>query len=208
MAFCSKCGTQVAEGTKFCPNCGNDVSGTPNAGQVNINKGNSYQGNMNQPNMNQGNMNQNNYGQQMNKNSAPAFMNTLDTTAQYHPQDIQDNKAMGVLSYIGLLWLVPMFAAKQSPFARFHVKQGFLVVCTQMVFEILSLILTLAIKTPVKALGYTIGYTTPGILIFILWIIRLAIWAMAVLGIVNAAQGKAKELPFIGKTASNLTFLN
>ena len=27
MAFCSKCGTQVGEGEKFCPSCGNPVDG-------------------------------------------------------------------------------------------------------------------------------------------------------------------------------------
>ena len=27
MAFCSKCGTQIGEGEKFCPSCGNPVDG-------------------------------------------------------------------------------------------------------------------------------------------------------------------------------------
>lgn len=197
MSFCSKCGTQVAEGTKFCPSCGNDLTGNSTAGQANSN-GNFYQGNMNQ----------NNYGQQMNKNSVPAFLNTLDTTAQYHPQDIQDNKVMAALSYFGLLWLIPMFAAKQSPFVRFHVKQGFLVICAQVVYEIIARILCSAIKVPKTAFGFVEYYATPGFLIFILWIFRLAIWAMAVLGVVNAVKGKAKELPFIGKLSSSFTFLN
>lgn len=35
MAFCSKCGTQVADGVKFCPNCGSAVAGDANAQQNN-----------------------------------------------------------------------------------------------------------------------------------------------------------------------------
>jgi uncharacterized membrane protein len=32
MAFCAKCGTQVADGTTFCPNCGAPQGGAPAAG--------------------------------------------------------------------------------------------------------------------------------------------------------------------------------
>ncbi len=204
MAFCSKCGAQVSDGVRFCPSCGNDLTGA----QQNMNQGNSgqqYQNNMNQQNMYQ--TNQNNYGQQTSKNSMPSFLNTLDTTIQYHPQDIAQNKVMGVLAYIGILWLIPFFTAKQSQFAKFHLKQAFLVVITQIGFEFISAILSAVIKVQVSA-GFYTYYRTPGILVFFLFIIRIAIWAMAILGIVNAAQGKAKELPFIGKYASKITFLN
>jgi hypothetical protein len=40
------------------------------------------------------------------------------------PQDAQDNKIMAILAYLGLLFLVPFLAAKESPFARFHTNQG------------------------------------------------------------------------------------
>ncbi len=203
MAFCSKCGAQVADGVRFCSSCGNDLSGAQqNTNQVNIGNNNT-----NQQNMYQANMNQNNYGQQANRGSLPSFLNTLDTTFQYAPQDIAVNKVMAVLSYLGILWLIPYFAAKQSPFARFHVKQGFLVICAQLGFEIVSAFLCAVIRVP-RTVAFITYYTTPGILLLILWLIRVAIWVMAILGIANAAQGKAKELPFIGKLASNFTFLN
>ena len=32
MAFCAKCGTQVADGTTFCPNCGAPQAGAPAGG--------------------------------------------------------------------------------------------------------------------------------------------------------------------------------
>lgn len=38
--------------------------------------------------------------------------------------DAQQNKAMGILAYLSWLVLVPLLAAKNSPFARFHANQG------------------------------------------------------------------------------------
>ncbi|MBR5426739.1 MAG: hypothetical protein IK118_00195, partial [Clostridia bacterium] len=50
--------------------------------------------------------------------------NTPDTTAEFDPADVQANKAMGVLAYLSWLVLIPIFAAKNSRFARFHANQG------------------------------------------------------------------------------------
>ena len=35
------------------------------------------------------------------------------------PQDVQANKVMAILAYFGLLVFVPLFAAKESRFARY-----------------------------------------------------------------------------------------
>lgn len=40
------------------------------------------------------------------------ILNTPDTTASYSQQDIDQNKIMGILSYFGILVLIPIFAAK------------------------------------------------------------------------------------------------
>lgn len=52
------------------------------------------------------------------------ILNTPDTTASYSQQDIDQNKIMGILSYFGILVLIPIFAAKESPFARFHANRA------------------------------------------------------------------------------------
>ena len=44
--------------------------------------------------------------------------NTADTTNEFDPQDIQNNKAMAILAYLSWLVLIPLFAAKDSKFAR------------------------------------------------------------------------------------------
>lgn len=198
MAFCSKCGTQVTDGVKFCPSCGNNVAGTSDTQQ---------QTGYTQAN-NQANFNQGNYGQPGFGTQGPAFMNTTDTTAQYNPADIANNKVLAVLSYLGLLWLIPFFAGKQSPFTKYHVKQAFLVICAQVGWGILGSILSVVFRKRVNYGIVSLSYGTPGYITFIVWIIHLCIWAFAILGIINALQGKAKELPFIGKFANKLTFLN
>ena len=50
--------------------------------------------------------------------------NTADYTDSFHPQDIAQNKAMAILAYLGILVLIPIFAAKNSAFAKFHANQG------------------------------------------------------------------------------------
>lgn len=112
--------------------------------------------------------------------------NTADTTAEYDEQDINNNKIYAILAYLGILVLVPIFAAKESKFARFHANQGLVLLICAVVVEVALSILSL------------IPYV--GIVFSILsWIVSVVIFIFCILGIVNAAQGKAKELPIIGK---------
>ena len=110
---------------------------------------------------------------------------TKDFTSQMDPNDIQQNKVMGILAYLSWLVLIPLFAAKDSKFARFHCNQGIILAIVEIaawiVFGILSLI------------------PFVGLLFVILNIIvNIACFIFAILGIINAASGLAKELPLIG----------
>lgn len=115
-----------------------------------------------------------------------SFFDTPDTTAEYDPKDIQDNKIMAVLAYIGLLLLIPLFAAKNSKFARFHVNQGLPLMIVGLAIGIISIPLGLI---PIVGIITSIIFGLAG----------LCVLALAILGIVNAATGKAKELPLVGK---------
>lgn len=101
--------------------------------------------------------------------------NTADTTSEYTEEDIANNKVFAILAYFGILFLIPLLAAKESKFARFHANQGLILFIVEIIVGILSFI-------PIVGL--------------LLWIATIV---LAVLGIVNAANGKAKELPLIGK---------
>ena len=91
MAFCGKCGAQLAEDEKFCPNCG---AAAEQGGTV--------------------------------VNKAKEVLNTEDTTGEYDPQDINANKGISVLSYLGILVLIPLLTKKDSK-RRSRLGQGTLV---------------------------------------------------------------------------------
>ncbi|MGI5884761.1 MAG: zinc ribbon domain-containing protein [Candidatus Spyradocola sp.] len=118
------------------------------------------------------------------------IFNTPDTTANYSAADIQNNKVMAVLSYIGILVLVPIFAAKDSPFARFHANQGLILFLAEVIFGVANVILTVifAFLGPIALLWSIVAF-----------LVYIAFLVLLILGIINAAQGQAKELPLIGK---------
>ena len=118
------------------------------------------------------------------------IFNTPATTASYSAADVQNNKAMGILSYLGILVLIPILAAKDSPFARYHANQGLVLLLCEVGFSVASMILSVifAFLGPLALLWTLVS-----------WLVSLAFLALLILGIVNAAQGLCKELPLIGR---------
>lgn len=115
--------------------------------------------------------------------------NSKDYTYEFDASDIQNNKVMGILSYLGILVLVPIFAAKESKFARFHANQGLIVLIFQAAISITLGILAVFLSyVPVVRVLFAV----------IRWLISTALVLPSVLGIVNAARGLAKEIPLIG----------
>ena len=111
------------------------------------------------------------------------ILNTPDTTAEFDQSDIQQNKVMAVLAYFGLLFLVPLLAAKESKYAQFHTNQGLGLWIAGLIAGVVSSILAV-----IPVVGAILGA-----------LISLVMFALMIIGIVNAATGKAKELPVIGK---------
>lgn len=102
---------------------------------------------------------------------------TDDYTAEQDPADVDNNKVMAILAYIGILVLIPLICAKNSKFARFHTNQG-------LVLFLIGIICGLCASIPVVGILFKIAAA----LVFVCQIV----------GIVYAAQGKAKEIPVIG----------
>lgn len=98
------------------------------------------------------------------------------------PSGPQKNTLMAILSYLGILVIVPLLTAKDDPFVKFHIKQGLvLLIC------------------------YVIGgfvFWVP----FIGWALWLVLAVFMIMGIMNASAGKEKELPIIGSIARNFHF--
>ena len=96
-----------------------------------------------------------------------------------------------MLSYLGILVLVPIFAAKDSAYARFHANQGLLLIIAAVAWSVAVNIVTGILRAIWSWLGNLVGG--------LLGIASIVFLAAVVVGIINAVGGKAKELPFIGK---------
>ena len=156
MAFCGKCGTKVDEGVKFCPSCGNPMEAPAPEQQAQT---------------------QQNTAQADFSAKVTNLNNTADITDQFDKDDIEKNKVMGLLAYI--LFFIPLLAAKDSPFARYHANQGLVLFLAAILSSVILII---------PILGWIIAP-----------ILSIVITVLAVIGIINALNGKAKELPIIGK---------
>ena len=55
-------------------------------------------------------------------------------------RDAQDNKVMAILAYFGPVVLVPILAARESRFARYHANQGLVLLIACIVFLVLAII--------------------------------------------------------------------
>ena len=120
-----------------------------------------------------------------------ALNNTADTTADFDKADIEQNKVMSILAYLSWLVLIPIFAAPKSKFARFHANQGLVLAITEVAWWIVTGV--------VSTILYNISWTLGSLFGTLLGLVNLVFLVMLVLGIVNAAGGRAKELPVIGK---------
>lgn len=113
------------------------------------------------------------------QNSNMQFGGNAPQSAPSNQSAPDKNIVMGVLAYLGPLVIVSYIVAKNDPFVKFHIKQG---------------LVLLVIEAAVWVLGMSLWQ-----LWMILNIVNLGVIVLAVLGIVNAVQGKEQELPLVGQ---------
>ena len=98
-------------------------------------------------------------------------------------QSNSNDKLMGVLSYLGILCLIPYFSKGQTSFVRYHAIRG-------LNLFLLEVIATAAIWI-ISAISYNLGSV-------ISWIVSLASLAFTIIGIVTVSNNEQKDLPIIG----------
>ena len=120
--------------------------------------------------------------------------------------DVQQNRGIAWLAYMGILLLVPLFARKRSEYCKFHVKQGATLCAVEIAYYIVQAIIMAIVKAifPGKLMYgiYTIYYQdSVATIIFRLLFAAGSVFlvVLAIMGIVNAATGKQKKLPLIGQ---------
>lgn len=192
MAFCKNCGNQLAEGMAYCPACGTKVD-VPVQTEASAQAETSSQ---TEPfvQTEASDQTETQY-QQVPRQPAAQAEPTGDA-------DVQQNKGIAWLSYLGLLLLIPLFARKNSEYCQYHVKQGANLLAVNIAFTLASQIL-LAVIDAVFPGGWIFYFyyhsTIYNIFNFIFMCGYIFLAVIAIIGIVNAASGKKKELFLVGK---------
>ncbi|MCX6804669.1 MAG: hypothetical protein NT111_01465 [Patescibacteria group bacterium] len=90
----------------------------------------------------------------------------------------ENDKIMGVLAYVGILVVIPLFAGGNSKFVKYHANQGLVLFIAMVLTNILWVI---------PFLGW-VAAPAVGLLILVL----------AIMGIINVVNNEMKPLPLIG----------
>lgn len=95
--------------------------------------------------------------------------------------EVEQAKSTVWLSYLGILFLIPLLTLKDNAFAKFHVKQG-------IILTILGVAIWIIAWVP-----------------FIGWLVGVVVWIyiliMVIMGIINSLGGKYWKMPILGGLA-------
>ena len=98
---------------------------------------------------------------------------------RFDQKDVDDNKLIAALSYIGILCLIPLLAKKDSKYAQEHGKQGLVLLIAEVIMMVIGV---------VPILGWIIS--------FFAWIFFLIV---AIIALVKCLMGEFWEIPLLGK---------
>ncbi len=173
MKYCEKCGAENKDGAKFCSFCGEPLAVVFGDNQLMYEE---------EPVVEDAHFTESepeestwNYG----SDGQPGYEEGV-SGEYFGMEDVSANKLMGVLSYLGILLLIPLFAGnKNSPYLKHHLNQGIGLFVARAIIEGLSRLL--------KNSFLSWGFGVIGVVLFIL----------TVMGIIYALQGTRKSLPFL-----------
>ena len=94
------------------------------------------------------------------------------------PKDVEENKAIACLSYLGVLCLIPLLAKKDSKYAQAHAKQG-LVMMIAMVLAAIP---------------------------FVGWVWGAIVLVLEIIALVNCLSGKYWQIPGAHNIAKKFNF--
>jgi len=94
---------------------------------------------------------------------------------------------LAIISYIGILCLIPILTKEEDGFVKFHAKQGLVLFIAEIITWVIF-----------YALPYQLWFLYN--LLALLWII------LSIIGIMNVIKGEQKPLPLIGKLAGKFKF--
>lgn len=99
-------------------------------------------------------------------------------------QDIEDNKVIAAIAYLGILCLIPLLLKRDSAYAQFHGKQGLILVIGWVALHLIGVI-------PIFG--------------WLLYPIGLAVLVvLSLLGIIKSLSGEQWDMPYLGEYAKKL----
>lgn len=139
----------------------------------NVNEPNENIQNVNTEETNQENVNENN------TTSGEVKEGEVIGNDGFSEKEKEDGKLMAILSYVGVLSLVPYLAEKDNKWVRYHAIQGVNLFIIEVILYIIRVI---------PILGWIVG-----------WLGSIVTLVISIIGIVNVCNSEAKELPIVGK---------
>jgi uncharacterized membrane protein len=108
----------------------------------------------------------------------------MEEITNFDPKDIEENKVLAAISYLGILVLIPLLMKKESKFVKEHAKQGLVLFIAEIVLWIVDLIFAF-----IPVLGLIIS--------ILIWIVLVAIGIVSIIGLIYALQGKFWKMPLV-----------
>lgn len=192
MNKCSSCGFRIGKNDSFCSKCGKKIKKV---------KKSEEEKNESTTKFNEEEL-INKIGENFEK-----ILETEDHSKEYTKKDINSNKTIAALSYIGPLAVVSYIKKDNSKYINFHAMQGINLLIIWIIYSVTYGLLSLIKVT--KSCDHFLWYVgncvevTPWWITMPLNIIGLILFAISLIGVINAFSGKAKKLPLI----SNIKFI-
>jgi uncharacterized membrane protein len=111
-------------------------------------------------------------------------MATQNVNEPQGKKDIEENKLVAAIGYIGILCLVPLLLKPKSQFAKFHGKQGLILVIGWVINFMIGLI---------PVLGWILAFVG-----------TIALVILSILGILKALSGEYWEMPYLSEYAKKI----
>jgi uncharacterized membrane protein len=110
-------------------------------------------------------------------------------------KEIEEGKMFAAVGYLGILFLIPLLAAKDNKFAQYHAKQGMVLFIAFIICAIIASILFI-----IPVIGWFLLGPIAWLIVFIGGVV------LAVMGIVKSLQGEYWKMPVLGGWAEQLNF--
>jgi len=110
----------------------------------------------------------------------------MEELKNFDPKDVEENKVLASLSYISILFLIPLLVKRESKFCVEHAKQGLAL----FIFEV-----ALSIIQMLPIIGWIIG-----------WIGWIILFIVSLIAFIYALQGKFWKIPGVYELAQNFKF--